>query len=174
LISETNPKSLIEEANHFIGIREVFSISSMKNLKFKINQRRFETEGVRCGIQAFENNSAVGERSPVAETEARSTILNDRQRVFTECTNDSVYCKTCLESVIDPMFLIRKYDVYDFIASTKISSNNSSIYFRNRSFKDEIHHLQSSDLQVTDSMFIGAEKLYIFRAENKDSICGLK
>jgi hypothetical protein len=68
LFSETNPKILIEEENHFYRFREVYSISSMKDYLYTINQRRLNVEELKCDIQAFQNDSAVCERCPAAET----------------------------------------------------------------------------------------------------------
>jgi hypothetical protein len=98
LTSETSPKILIEEAYHYNTFREIFSISPMKSLKLKLfNQRRLGTEGLKCYVQTFKNNSAVGERSLTAVTRVSSRKTNGRQNLITECTHDSVYCKTCLE-----------------------------------------------------------------------------
>jgi hypothetical protein len=138
LYSETDIKILIEEANHFIGLREVFSISSIKERKQKLLRRqKLEAEDLRCHAQAFENNSSLGEPGLAAETVVGSKILNDRQKPVTECTFDSVYLKTCLESEIDPMFLIEEQAEEVFIIISKSSINSSSINFQNRSFEDK-------------------------------------
>jgi hypothetical protein len=139
---------LIEEAHHFIGFREVFSISSINRMKLRqLKERRLEAKDLRYDAQAFENNSTIGERGLVAETIVRSKILNDRQKPVTDCNIDSAYLKTCLESEIDPMFLIRGFSEKVFITSSNISSNNSSIYYQNPSFKDEEHHHHSKTIR---------------------------
>jgi hypothetical protein len=74
-----------------------------------------------------------------------------------------------LESEIDAMFLIEE-NSDKFITSSNPSSDNfSSIYYWNRSFEDKKSHQYSNDHQIIESMFIGDVKLYIFKAESRDS-----
>jgi hypothetical protein len=57
LYSEINIKFLIEEANHFNGFREVFSISSIIGMKQKLfKQRRSEAKDLKRNAKALENN----------------------------------------------------------------------------------------------------------------------
>jgi hypothetical protein len=150
---------LIEEEYHFNGIREIFSISSMKSIKSVFNQRRLEAEVLRCDIQTFQNNSAIGEQCPAAETDIISPKHSVRQRHVTECTKDSVCFKTCLESEINPMLLIGEFSKESFITSSKISPNSTSFYYQNRSFKESLHHPSSDDHQIMKSLFMGVGKL---------------
>jgi hypothetical protein len=59
---ESDPKVLIEEVNHFYGIREFYSISPIKKILIEqYKQRKLEAKERKCDVVAFENNSGVGE-----------------------------------------------------------------------------------------------------------------
>jgi hypothetical protein len=109
-----------------------------------------------------------------AETKVMSSKYNDKQWYVSECIKDSDYCRTCLESEINPMLLIREFYEKSFITSSGKSSTTSSFNFQNRSFKDDLHHSSLSDHQIIGFMFIDDGTFHIFRTENKVSGCGLK
>jgi hypothetical protein len=43
------------------------------------NQPKLETEGLRCDVHTFKNNSAVGEQCPAADTKVMPIKHNGRQ-----------------------------------------------------------------------------------------------
>jgi hypothetical protein len=64
----------------------------MKALKM----RRLEAKDRKCYLQAFENNSLVGVRSPIAEPVVMHKKYKVMQWLNTECIQNSVYLETCL------------------------------------------------------------------------------
>jgi hypothetical protein len=120
LNSEANQQFQVEEKYQFKGfgkfynLFEIFSISSLKNLRstlIQFNQRRPIVDVSRCDEQTFERNSNVSEPCPAAETKIKSNPLNDRQRQVAESTPCLVYDITCLGSEIDPQFSVEEYAV---------------------------------------------------------------
>jgi hypothetical protein len=133
----------------------------MKALK----QRKSEMKDGKCDVRAFENNSTVSVREPVAETEVSNKNTYDRQRPDTECTNDSVYLDTCLGSEIDPLGLVEA-ESKAFISSLESSTNvPSSIYYWNRSSEEKFHQGGSNDHQVIESTFSVGNCFGLYRVE---------
>jgi hypothetical protein len=175
LALETGPKVLVEEAYHFIVFRRSNMRSSIRKKFMKaLKQRRLEAKERKCVVQAFGNNSAIGERGLAAEPDVMCKKHNGMQKPVTECTFDSVYFKTCLGSEINLMSLVEA-NRKAFITSSESSINySSSIHYWNRSSGANYRHRHSNDHQVMESMFGDGGKLHFYRAENFDSGFGAK
>jgi hypothetical protein len=122
-----------------------------------LNQQRFDLEDGKCDTQAFGNNSSVGVRRLAAETEVSNKNTYDRQKPDTECTPDSVYLKTCLESeidLLDPIGATSKA----FITSSESSFITSpSIHYWNRSLDKKYYQRHSNSYQAVEFTFCAGE-----------------
>jgi hypothetical protein len=185
LDSETNQRILIEEEKHciwfrvFYNLSEIFYISSFESISKKlssVNQRTLRTKGLRCDRPTFKNNSAVGMRCQAADTEVMHEVRDVKQRHDTECTPCLVYCTTCLESEINPMFSVEEFVESSFIGKSSLCllSFTSSIHFQIRSFGSTLHHSCLSDHQITELLFLNGDTIYPFEMENVTSGFGLK
>jgi hypothetical protein len=98
LTSEINTRIPIEEVHPFIGFRRSYIWSSIKR-KFKktINQRWLKSEDMKYEARAFENNLALWELIPAADSKAMYTKRSGMQRIINECTNDSF----CYENILE-------------------------------------------------------------------------
>jgi hypothetical protein len=151
---ETGPKVLSDEANHInvLGNIIVESTNQGSNEEM-LNHQESDLEDLKCDMQTFENNSAVGVRRLAAETEVSTTNTCDRQKRDTECTFDSVCLNTCLRSEIDLVDSIGASSKA-FIASSESSLIcRPSIHNWNRSLNQKFYQRHSNSFRATESTF---------------------